>query len=91
MAKWHHTVNIKDLLTTDESPDEARRIAAEIRSRLLTLPPGLRNDPDMSDILEGFDEIAHAGSYQAHDVDEFNNVLDMLYDWADYNRVWLGP
>lgn len=90
MARWIKTLNIKDLLSEDNSPEEARRLAGEISTRLRTLPPGMLNDREMQGILEAFGEISETGAVQTESVDEFNNVLTMLYDWADVNRVWLG-
>ena len=85
MTKWRKTVNIKDLLGDDESPEEVVRVAAAIVGRLNKAFP----DPDygLEDIISEFEDIR---------VDDkrpcllFNDTLSSLYDWADAERVWLG-
>ena len=85
MTKWRKTVNIKDLLGDDESPEEVVRVAAAIVGRFNKAFP----DPDygLEDIISEFEDIR---------VDDkrpcllFNDTLSSLYDWADAERVWLG-
>lgn len=88
-ARWLVTVNIKDLLGEDESPEAVIAAATGIRQRMANLSSSpLANDLDLmalGDILSDFADIV-----EAPDVSDFNGVLDGLYDWADANRVWLG-
>ena len=85
MAIWRKTVNIKDLLTDDESPEEVVRIAGELTSRLEKAFP--HPDYDLEDIIEEFKDIEVTDK---RPVVLFNDTLSRLYDWADAERVWLG-
>lgn len=93
MARWSRVVDIKRVFK-DGDPAEAREhgkaVAAILRDKLgdvmdLSMaeetPDGLRNQ-DLDLIALDFDDIT--------DADDFDDVLERLYDWADDNRVWLG-
>ena len=92
MSTWLTTVNIKDLLTEDDSEEAVITAANGIVGRLRTLadPGGSLADSldtlTLCEILNTFKDLAENNP----DVQEFNWVLDELYDWADDNRVWLG-
>ena len=76
---WRKTVNIKPLL----DPSEPASVVAKRIAEKLQL--GLGADQDawaMQEIIARFND--------AEDVEEVDNILDDLYDWADANRVWLG-
>lgn len=92
--KWLTTVNIKDLLSEDDSEEAVIAAATGIVERLQPLTdPALGGSlvdsidaSTLSEILDSFRDLAERNP----DVDEFNWVLAGLYDWADDNRVWLG-
>lgn len=80
MSKWKKTINIKDLLTEEETPEAIKRAADGIIERLPSTAPTRRlvkaramadSDPETALLL-------------------FNDGLGYVYDWADENRVWLG-
>lgn len=79
MAKWNKTFLIKDLFTDDDVDDEeASKIGKIVAARLRTNPVlGDENE----DFAERFDCIL--------DQNEFNDVLDEMYDLADAIRVWI--
>ena len=85
MANWRKTVNIKDLLTEDDSPENVVSVAAQVVKRLRNAFPD--PDDDLNCILVEIEDI---------DIDDkrpellFNDSLNSLYDWADAERVWLG-
>lgn len=76
---WRKKVNIKDLLTEEETPEAIKRAAAGIIERLPTAPAtALRKASEMAD------EDPETALLL------FNAGLDTVYDWADRERIWLG-
>ena len=77
MRRWTKTVNIKPFIDETQPADV---VAERIRAKLVTAFP-----------VPGFelgDIIADLEGVQA--VEECDDVLERLYDWADANDVWLG-
>lgn len=85
LQPWRKTVNIKDLLGDDESPEAVVRAASQMVQRLRRAFP----DPDnaLEDIIAEFNDI---DTTDKQPLLLFNDTLDSLYDWADSNRIWLG-
>ena len=85
IANWRKTVNIKDLLTDDDSPENCVRVASVIVERLRKAFP---EPPDNLEwILDEFEDISADDKRPSV---LFNDTLESLYDWADAERVWLG-
>ena len=80
MTRWTRTIQIRDLLTGDESAEAIKGAADGILSRLPSDVPTAR-------IVKARD-MADADPETALLV--FNSGLDAVYDWADFNRVWLS-
>ena len=77
MRRWKRTVHIKDLIDQTQTADV---VALHIRDRLI----GAFGSPDftLADIITDFETVST--------VEECDDVLERLYDWADANDVWLG-
>ena len=79
MTRWTRKVQIRDLLTDDESAEAIKAVANAIISRLPDAPTS---------------RIAKARDMADEDPETallvFNAGLDAVYDWADFNRVWLS-
>lgn len=77
VANWKKTVDIKPLLVEVEDDDNqgAQRVAQSIST---LLKASLPEYPD----IDHFEEVT--------DVEDCNEALDRLYNWADKNLVWLG-
>lgn len=95
IGRWRKTIHLKDLLDSDGSPANVRRVAGEITKRLKAQR---EYDPfcfdDFSVLVEEFNEIAKS---TPDDYDEglsilehFNSCMAQLYDWADVERVWIA-
>ena len=77
---WLWNCEIKDLLGLDETSDEiATKTGNEIYNRLQTLKSLGGPEWEWDDVLR-----------DCEGEDHLNGSLDMLYDWADDERVWLG-
>jgi hypothetical protein len=95
-AMWKRAIYLKDLLSTDGTPEGARTAARGFADRLKRQPgyePGGLDD--FSQIVDEFDGIAEStpGDYTGEDQTvrgHFNAVLSALYDWADAERVWIS-
>ncbi len=84
MTTWKYEVNIKDLLDVDEPTDaDANRIGVTIAARLTqAFSARMEDDTQLEDIVQAMEEIA--------DVEDFDNILENLYDYADAEGIWLG-
>jgi hypothetical protein len=85
MSNWKYTVNIKQYLSEDDSAEAIRKAARNIHNILTesNIPPEVLRDVAY--------EIGYIGySFEQPSLEEFNFLLDNLYDWADSNNVWLG-
>lgn len=98
---WNRTINIKDVLRSDQSnssEEHAAWVANQIGSLLRRgLPEELldwsNTDTEALEIVDGFealrpDSYADDRTYTAPQ--DLNDMLARLYDWADRERVWLG-
>lgn len=101
---WDRTINIKPILYRDqgnETPEHAASVANEIGALIRTSVPAGWLDWDSDDcdetlleIVEGM-ECLRPDSYANESdgytpLEDLNNMLAGLYDWADDKRVWLG-
>ena len=75
---WRHTVQIKDLLSHEDAPPEQ---AAELGR---VVAQRLRKSPLMNRAMLAlrFETV--------QDQDDFNNMMNHLYDDADRERVWIA-
>lgn len=86
MRVWKRTIDIKNCLTEDVSDEECQRVAKSVAAVLHNAFAGVNleeEDYDLYEIVLDLDE-------SVLDVEDLNNVLSDLYDWADDNDVWLG-
>lgn len=102
---WTHKVAVKRILRQDpenESPEHLVMVANQIACALRAgLPQAMfdygsdKCDADFLDVvelLEGCTAQSFADDIkEGHKpVDLVNGWVELLYDWADANRVWLG-
>ena len=100
---WSRKVNIKTILSedpTNKSPEHAASVANRIGALLRAkLPAELLDfnesayDFHIAEIVESMEQLKATdycddGSYTP--LDDLNDRLSELYDWADVSRVWLG-
>lgn len=95
MAKWKHSINIKQHVGSETSNEAIVKAAKGIVKELKNLPVELQTCPDygVADILFEFEDMARCQHDPEDNEDllwEFNYQLNELYSWADDNRVWLG-
>jgi hypothetical protein len=81
MPVWYETVRLSDVFHNEEMTFEQRR--DEIVRRLRA--SSWVKCADDNDVLPNLiDELKNAA-----DVDEFDTVWDVIYDYADADRVWI--
>ncbi|HBO7965298.1 TPA: hypothetical protein L5C46_003765 [Pseudomonas aeruginosa] len=100
---WDRTIDIKKILCEDQSNTSnehsaqvANRIGALIRNNVPAAWLDWESsylDEDLAHVVEGM-ETLRPDSYEAETdftpLEDLNNMLEQLYDWADGKRVWLG-
>lgn len=88
MPEWRKTVRLKQLLSHDaEIPSSVLRETALKFAERLKREPEYETDIDLLTIVDQFEDIAEADDATLQD---FNDLLAELYDWADAERVWIG-
>ena len=77
MKRWKRTVDIKDFIDPSQTADV---VALRIRGKLI----GAFGSPDfeLADIIADLENVGT--------VEECDDVLEHLYNWADAHDVWLG-
>lgn len=88
---WKHKIDIKQYLGEDDSNAAVVFAAQGIVKEISKLPQSVSGgDQHMYEFQDVADSAAEEplGGYQW--VEEFNYRLNVLYDWANYERVWLG-
>lgn len=81
---WNKKVQIKDILKESDAIKAGQEISKRITEQLAEYmdSEALAYDDELADIEYEFRHVA--------DTEDFNNVLDQFYDWADEKRVWLA-
>jgi hypothetical protein len=74
---WNGKVYIKELLTSkDLSPEEVKELGKKVAGRL-KLQPRFQDE----EIIENFENV--------DDQDEFNSIMEDLYNYCDTVRIWV--
>lgn len=102
-SPWDRKINIKTILHSDPgntSEEHAAFVANQIAVRLRQCLSSVLldwNSPDVDstllEIVESLEELrpdSYVGEDDYSALQDLNNRLDELYDWADRERVWLG-
>jgi hypothetical protein len=85
VAEWRMKIRLKDLLTEDDSDEYAQRAAKEVAKRLRASAIKSMVGVDQYD----FDDMADEFEYGVETCDDFNGVLDLMYNFADEHRIWI--
>ncbi len=85
MANWHQTIDLRDEFKKfEESEITVQILAQAVSDKLKALPPYTRKDfnyeEEKTDILEEFKNLAEC---KETTIDEFDSLMQELYDWAD--------
>ncbi|MFY0990900.1 hypothetical protein [Halomonas sp. C05BenzN] len=99
---WDRRLRLKDLLAVspDATSDEraawvANRIAERLRRQLPAawLETGEEMDFELLEVVDGMAALTPSSYDDDEDfsvLEDLNNMLGQLYDWADRRRVWIG-
>ena len=92
MGKWIYKMNFKDIWEAyDNDEMEFSEFLTKFVQKLKYHYEELQSknivDDDELDSLSAIvDEFEYSVEYE----NEFDNIFTDLYDWADYNRVWIA-
>jgi hypothetical protein len=78
---WRYTADIKQHLNDAESGEEFFKVRAAVAGEL-------KKAPDYQPGTDLYGIVADLET--AINIEQFNEALDELYDWAEFERVWLG-
>ena len=96
MANWRLTINVSNIWKRYEEPfeenPEDEELFEDFKSEMV---PHLQSY--ISKVQFNVNDIDEAGRYSdllmemedALDLEEFNEIWNELYNWADYNRIWI--
>ena len=93
MAQWQTKLEMRDIrgahtAGTMTVPQMAGEVARRLREKSLRWLADFHVSDELEDVIANFEDIAEHGG----DVDDFDGVLESLYDWADDdNRMWIEP
>lgn len=80
-SRWATKVEIKQFIDPDQPFDQVRDKIVAVLDRFAKRP-GYNDDDELVDIIENL--------RIAEDIEELDEWLEQLYDWADGMRVWIG-
>lgn len=90
---WTRTVDIKAAFMGGD-PSQAREhgkaVATILREKLGDVMDLSIGDETVDGLCNSDLDLIALDFEDIQDAEDFDNVLERLYDWADDNRVWLG-
>jgi len=90
MPTWDATLSFKDFYHDDELSiaEKAEKVSNAIIAKFASIL-----DSDTDDFDEDLDSLTtdfqNLSAYDKAEADHFDNIMSGLYDWADWNRVWI--
>ena len=84
MANWQYKINIKAIHNSYKETEDLDALKAAMAEECADLSGRVRLAPDVQTLKE----IA-ARFESVTDIDEYDEVLAGLYNWADYNHMCL--
>lgn len=92
MPTWNHTVNFTHFWRNDDISIQAKGVLAAKELRRL-MKHSFEGDWELLEIIEMFSCILLAedmeDDFEFTPTDDFDSRMFDLYEWADYNRVWI--
>lgn len=85
MRPWKHSIDIKTCIGAKGTAQES---ALRVLKELKKLERHFKEDFEYEQIAQEFKDLTEDPEST---VAVFDEALDRLYDWADTERVWLGP
>jgi hypothetical protein len=88
---WRKTIDIKPILQRDQEnidPAYIAKCGKEIADLIRANTTG--DEQADNDLSEALDTLETIDPHDDEALEQFNDALDILYDWADAERVWLG-
>jgi hypothetical protein len=85
MRTWKHTIKFTHFWDCDDIDifKKAKLAADSVK----LIQRSFQDDVELDNIIDDFNDIAKGDGQEA--ISEFDNVMYILYDWADSNDVWV--
>lgn len=84
MANWQNRLELKDLWEKHEKKEiSIQKISKEVVKRLEKLQKKLEKSKEFEEYSYELNDIIAAFEFCEEDVEEFDQCLDDLYNWAD--------
>ena len=90
MPTWDATLSFKDFYHDDELSiaEKAEKVSNAITAKFASILDSDKDnfDEDLDLLVRDFSNLS---AYNKAEADHFDNIMSDLYDWADWNRVWI--
>jgi hypothetical protein len=90
MATWDTTLRLKDFYHDDELTiaQKAEKVSNALIAKFSTILDSDKDnfDEDLDSLVTDFQSLSAFDKVEAN---HFDNIMSDLYDWADWNRVWI--
>jgi hypothetical protein len=100
MTDWKYNVYLADLKTEfdkdDDEDKDVKKCVDIVHDRLVLLKRVIEKDDDPDDIIHGLDDCINDFHYfdsygsKTDQIERFDELMDDLYDFADWNFIWLN-
>lgn len=87
MANWKTRLEFKELWKEHKDGSKSIQDVAKSVAEALKVHPEYEADAELQDVTNQFEEFASDTSATA---DDFDGILEDLYDWADAARCWVA-
>lgn len=82
MANWKYSINISNEM---RSFSNGKMKLSELTSVLVNKIKNTIPEEIWDEIWEELDDLL-----EVNDAYEYDEIIDSIYDWADFNRIWIG-
>lgn len=89
MANWKIKIDIADIWQKYEDDEDFDAFKEELVPILQSYQEEVSDKLDEDEAMD-YEDLVSEIANDTEDVEDFDNIWQRMYDWADYNKVWLG-
>lgn len=84
MAQWKYRLNVADLWKArNEKKITIKELSVTLAKRIMNSPFFKKHEAELFEIVWDFEK-------EVETIEEFDGVLETLYNWADAERCWIN-